>query len=152
MQLDSQKMIKICIIGFLGGILEGMIGFGFYFSMLLYLVHTGTTLKSAIATCGFTNVFTGAIFTLNYIFCGSFNLFGYLAVFFTVLAGGILTQYLLELYMNANVKPSSLNSTLVGIIIFIAGLCFIFVVTSFGLNWSRFGLDNISSFLVNKKK
>lgn len=102
-RLDWHKMALGCLVGFFGGVLEGFVGFGFYFLMFLYLIYCGNELKDTIATCGFFNVFIAAVLSLNSIFCGSFHWVTYVSLFTFTLAAGGGTQYLFDSYFDSNV-------------------------------------------------
>lgn len=143
-RMNWQKMAISCAVGFLGGVLEGLIGFGFYFAMFLYLIYCGNDLKDTIATCGFFNIFVGAVFSLNSIFCGSFNWVTYISLFFIILAAGGGAQYLFDSYFNSSVGASSIKSTLAVLLIVVICLCLVSVLGSLGLSWGRFGFSAIS--------
>lgn len=66
-------MLKICLLGFVGSILEGTMGFGFCQILIIYLVYSRMKLHSAFATCGFFTLFLSLILTLNRVFCDKFD-------------------------------------------------------------------------------
>jgi uncharacterized membrane protein YfcA len=132
LKMDLRKMLTICAIGFLGGYLEGFIGFGYSFSLFLYLLYSESNLKDAVATCGFMNVFLGVIFTLNSVFCSEFHWLTYLVVFCMTLVAGIGSQFLLEKVIEKIFTPSSLNSSLILLSISIMIACLVFLCTSLG--------------------
>lgn len=137
-------MIKICLIGFLGGLLEGLIGFGLSFFLFFYLIKLEFTLKDSIATDGFLTVFIATSLTLASIFCGNFNWLHYLIIFLLTLVILIGFQYLFNNYLENNTKPESMNSTLIILLAIILISNLFSILLSFCLSWVRFGFDAIN--------
>lgn len=132
-------MLKLCVIALIGGILEGFMGFGFSFILLFYLLKSETALKDGIATCGFINIFISTILTLFSIFCGNFDILTFLLVFTYTLLVTCGFQYLMDTYLQRNIKATSLNSTLIIIVMIVLIMCLFSVILSFLLSWVRFG-------------
>ncbi len=143
-------MIKICLIGFLGGLLEGLIGFGLSFFLFFYLVKLEFSLKDSIATGGFLTVFIATSFTLSSIFCGNFNCLHYLIIFLLTLVILMGFQYLFNNYLENNTKPESMNSTLIILLTIILISNLFSILLSFCLSWVRFGFDTINHLGVVK--
>ena len=120
-----------------------MIGFGFSFTLFFYLLHTQTTFKDTIATCGFLNIFISTIFTLGSIFCGKFDWLSYLVLFLLTLVISIGSQYLFNSYLEGNVQQTSINSTLAMLIIVVLVLSLFSLVLSVLLTWVRFGFYGV---------
>lgn len=140
LRMDGMRMIKICCLGFLGGLLEGMVGFGFSLTLFFCLLHYETPLKNTIATCGFLNIFISTIFTLSSIFCNNnFNWLSYLILFLIALILSSAFQYLFNSYLEGNVQQGSLNSTLSMLIIVVLVLSILSIVLGVSLSWVRFG-------------
>lgn len=143
--MNGMKAVKICLIVMVGGIMQGMVGFGLSFCLFFYLLHSKMRIKDAIATCGFLNIFISTIFTLFSIFCNEFHWISFVIIFVLIILITSGAQYFVNSYIDNTFAPESLNSKLMIILILLLIICSISLILGVTFNWVKFGWQSIGA-------
>ena len=138
--------MKMCLLGFLGSLLEGSIGFGFCQIMGFYMLHSKMRVSAMMATCGFFTIFLAAILTFNRLFCNSFEGLEYLCIFSLCLGLIILFQYCLNSWLSGNLDSSTISSRMLIMCIVVQVFCLCTVVGAGSLDWHYFGHAALITF------